>query len=194
MYAIDLVKLDGVRTIFSRRDETAWVESDSEDDEDEDEDEEDEDDSEDSDAETEITMPSVISAEEIEARRREKAARRADPEPHPEDPDDLPEAVDTTPSPRPFENLREFFTRTATDWLNILIKRQDEAYVLGHGKIEPKTVKELRGDAFDMAEEKWWASREEIRALEDEQEEAGIGEVVALDPTAAPAGGAGRRR
>jgi hypothetical protein len=62
------------------------------------------------------------------------------------------------------------------------------------GLVEGKTIKELRKAAFEMAEEKWWDSREEIMALEDEQEEAGIGEVVSMAERAENAGGAGRRR
>jgi len=58
-----------------------------------------------------------------------------------------------------------------------------------------KTVKELKKDAFAIAEEKWWDCREEIRALEDEQEEAGIGEVVSLaDKSGGGGGGVYRRR
>jgi hypothetical protein len=64
------------------------------------------------------------------------------------------------------------------------------------GKSTMKSVKELKKDAFDAAEQKWWDCREEIRALEDEQEEAGIGEVVSLEDKAAggSGGGVGRRR
>lgn len=69
------------------------------------------------------------------------------------------------------------------------------------GAYKNKTVKELRKEAFTVAEEKWWACREEIRGLEDEQEEAGIGEVVSLADTSGSGGGggggggsAGRRR
>ncbi len=43
-----------------------------------------------------------------------------------------------------------------------------------------------------MSEEKWWDCREEITALEDEQEAAGIGEVVSLaDRGDAGTGGGG---
>jgi len=44
-----------------------------------------------------------------------------------------------------------------------------------------------------MSEEKWWDCREEITNLEDEQEAAGIGEVVTLADRA-EGGGTGRRR
>ncbi len=42
------------------------------------------------------------------------------------------------------------------------------------------TIKEIKTKAFELSEEKWWDCREEITALEDEQEAAGIGEVVSL--------------
>lgn len=48
--------------------------------------------------------------------------------------------------------------------------------------------------AFKDAEEKFWDCREEIRALEDEQEAAGIGEVVSLADKKTAESGAGRRR
>lgn len=60
---------------------------------------------------------------------------------------------------------------------------------------ESLTVKEIKAKAFEMSEEKWWDCREEITAIEDEQEAAGIGEVVSLaDKGSAATGGAGRRR
>jgi hypothetical protein len=62
----------------------------------------------------------------------------------------------------------------------------------------PSSVKEIRKRAFDLAEAKWWDAREEIQALEEEQMEAGIGDVVSLDARhgegGAGKGGAGRRR
>lgn len=63
--------------------------------------------------------------------------------------------------------------------------------------IQPETlsIKEIKSKAFELSEEKWWDCREEITALEDEQEAAGIGEVVSLtDRGDAGTGGAGRRR
>ena len=61
---------------------------------------------------------------------------------------------------------------------------------------EGMLVKEIKTKAFEMSEEKWWDCREEITALEDEQEAAGIGEVVSLADkgSSAATGGAGRRR
>ena len=60
-------------------------------------------------------------------------------------------------------------------------------------KLEDQSVKEIRKKAFDRAETRWWEVREQILAMEDEQEAAGIGEVVSLDQRAAD-GAAGRRR
>ncbi len=45
---------------------------------------------------------------------------------------------------------------------------------------ESLSVKELKTKAFELSEEKWWDCREEITALEEEQEAAGITEVVSL--------------
>lgn len=62
---------------------------------------------------------------------------------------------------------------------------------------ESLSVKEIKTRAFELSEEKWWDCREEITALEDEQEAAGIGEVVSLADRATGGGtgaGAGRRR
>jgi len=70
MYAIDLGKLDGVRTIFSRQTEIEWVDSESEEEDDE---EEDEDDSEEEEEVVEEVKKPKISEEELEARRAEKA-------------------------------------------------------------------------------------------------------------------------
>lgn len=66
--------------------------------------------------------------------------------------------------------------------------------------IPPETlaIKEIKTKAYELSEEKWWDCREEITALEDEQEAAGIGEVVSLGDRGETGGhggvGAGRRR
>ncbi|KAB8220783.1 hypothetical protein BDV33DRAFT_89793 [Aspergillus novoparasiticus] len=186
MYSIDLVKLDGVKEIFYNEPEN-WnllneeEESDDEMDDDEDDEEEEEGDEEEdamsldtaSPAPTEITVPSVTQEmEQLEV----------------EEPEGEPSVQDSRPLPRPFESLREFFNRTSEEWQKILLE------TLKAKGLEPEmNIKELRKDAFNIAEEKWWDSREEVMALEDEQEEAGIGEVVSLAERE-NAGGAGRRR
>ena len=57
---------------------------------------------------------------------------------------------------------------------------------------EMLAVKELKTKAFELSEEKWWDCREEITVLEEEQEEAGITEVVSLAERGE--GGGHRRR
>lgn len=187
LYSIDLVKLDGVKEIFYNEPINWNIQDQEESDEDaEDYEDEDMEDEEEEDAEnmsvdgtlspttTDITIPSItkdmeqLDVEEIE------------PE---------PTTKDDRPYPRPFESLRDFFTRTATEWQSFLMERLKEK-----GEAPEKSIKELRKEAFDLAEEKWWDSREEIMALEDEQEAAGIGEVVNMADKIENAGGAGRRR
>lgn len=187
MYSIDLEKLNGVKEIFFNEPENWHLmdqgESDDEMDDDDDDEEEEGEEDEDtmshdaaSTAATELTVPSVTHyMEQLEVEEQES-------EPSPED---------NRPLPRPFESLRDFFNRTSEEWQKYLIEKMKEKDL----KIE-KSVKELRKEAFDLAEEKWWDSREEIMALEDEQEAAGIGEVVSIADRNASgnAGGAGRRR
>ena len=62
--------------------------------------------------------------------------------------------------------------------------------------LAPETlgVKELKARAFQLAEEKWWDCREEILALEEEQEAAGIQEVVSLAERGDAGAGPGARR
>lgn len=185
MYSIDLDKLNGVKEIFHKEPENWHLlneeESDDEiDDEDEDEGE-DEDEEEDaasldtaSAAPTEVTVPSVArEMEQVEVEEQETE----------------PSSNDSRPLPRPFESLREFFNRTSEDWQRILMEKMK---MTGQG-VE-YGVKELRKQAFELAEEKWWDSREEVMALEDEQEQAGIGEVVNIADRGDNVGGAGRRR
>jgi hypothetical protein len=59
----------------------------------------------------------------------------------------------------------------------------------------PETLglKEIKSQAFSIAEEKWWDCREEISLLEEEQEAAGITEVVSLADRGDAQGGIRRR-
>lgn len=175
LYSIDLMKLDGVKEIFYKEPDH-WndlVEEESDEEMDED-DESDGSDVEGSDMAsayapstvvTEITVPDAMESEAVE-----------------------PQAEDSRPHPRPFESLREFFNRTSTEWQELLMAKLKDS-----GLGAEKTVKELRKDAFELAEDKWWDCREEITALEDEQEEAGIGEVVSMSERG-DMPSAGRRR
>jgi hypothetical protein len=92
---------------------------------------------------------------------------------------------------QPFESLREFYIRTSNEWQEVLLEGMRTNGI----KSEGMTIKELKAKAFELCDEKWWDCREEITALEDEQEAAGIGEVVSLadrgNATGAGAGAAG---
>lgn len=139
-----------------------------------------------------ITLISRILLTPLQRKAKAAPSPEAPEEPAVTEDQEEPEHLateDPTPHPRPFESLREFFARTSSEWQQILIEQSESS-----GRAAMKTVKELRKDAFATAEEKWWACREEIRALEDEQEEAGIGEVVNLEDKSGAGGGIGRRR
>lgn len=190
MYAIDLGKLDGVKEIF-RREPDNWEGSDSEDDG------EDEDDEEDSEDEEEEEIEESVEKKFTESKRKKKVEVAdtevaADMATIGEDEvEDSESKDDNLPHPRPFESRRDFFVRTGNEWQEVFMTS------LRWQGIQPETlaVKEIKEGAFKMSEGKWWECREEIVALEDEQEAAGIGEVVSMaDRADAGTGGAGRRR
>jgi hypothetical protein len=199
MYAIDLGKVDGVKEIFRREPEN-WLGSDDEDSEDEDgsDDEEDEEE-EDEEGDVKMVDEKPLHTESTrKSKRKDKVdeaseiASVADLSTFDDAPDDATEVAspgDNLPHPRPFESRREFFQRTGNEWQEALMAS------LRWKGIQPETlsVKEIKTKAFEMSEGKWWDSREEITALEDEQEAAGIGEVVTLADRG-EASGAGRRR
>lgn len=90
-------------------------------------------------------------------------------------------------SSQPFESRRDFFQRTSNEWQEILMTS------LRWKGIQPEslTIKEIKAQAFELSEEKWWDCREEITALEDEQEAAGISEVISLAERGGGAGAGG---
>lgn len=184
MWAIDLGKLDGVQEIY-RRELENWQGS-----EDESSASASDDDglSEDEEMETEASGGVPLPASEGHQSAPDDTSTS-----EPLDAVDTENAdavnADTRPHPRAFESLRDFFVRTSITWQDIVL---DDLR-----KGEPssgQSVKELRKVAFDRAETMWWDCREEITALEDEQEEAGIGEVVSIADRNHDSGGAGRRR
>ncbi|KAI9722682.1 MAG: hypothetical protein M1812_001613 [Candelaria pacifica] len=202
MWAIDLNKLDGVREIFKRELEN-WEGS-----EDEESEVDDEDDlSTDEDESDEDTLMEGTPIQEETPRTSKSKSKQ--PKPNRADLETLSDITtiaeteslsetaptsssldDSLPHPRPFENLREFSNRTSNQWQEIVLS--DLQKESGNRN---KSIKELRKIAFEKAESKWWDCREEIRALEDEQEEAGIGEVVSISDRGGEAGpGAGVRR
>ncbi|KAI1425443.1 galactose oxidase [Xylaria sp. FL1777] len=201
LHAIDLGKMDGCKEIFKREDET-WVGSDDEDDVDDEDEEEDDDDEEDEDEDGEfdgeperLVSPSKRKNKQAEDITNIDTASVADSTSMDDDVSEADTAAtsvdDGLPHPRPFESRREFFVRTSAEWQEVLMTS------LRWKGIQPETltIKEIKSKAFELSEEKWWDCREEITALEDEQEAAGIGEVVSLnDRGDSGAGGAGRRR
>ncbi|KAK3329620.1 hypothetical protein B0H66DRAFT_467616 [Apodospora peruviana] len=202
MYAIDLGKLDGCKEIFKREVED-WIDEDEDEDDDEEEDDE-EDEEEDEDGD--ISMSAAGQGDKFPTSKRRKQQDEISDvssvasAPSSEDIDD--DASETSaattvddglPHPRPFESRREFFQRTSNEWQELLMTS------LRWKGIQPETltVKEIKARAFELSEEKWWDCREEITALEDEQEAAGIGEVVSLANRGegnASAGSGGPRR
>ena len=187
MHAIDLSKMDGVTEIYKTEIE-AWQEdreeSESESDEDDDSDAQD---SEEEEASESALMSSTVST-----------AASAAPTQQSETIDEVEEegnesveavANDPRPHPRPFEILRDFFTRTSNAWQDLILK--DPLYSIESAN---QSIKQMKKAAFDLAETKWWDSREEIVAEEERQEEAGIGEVISMADRANEGGGTNRRR
>ena len=171
MHAIDLGKLDGVHEIY-RRELEHWQldvsESDSESDEDEEFGSTDE--------ELEGDTPSGVALPPTEIPTKPTEILLADEQMDEAD-NEQPEntIVDKRPHPRPFESLRDFFSRTSSSWQELVLEK-----LQSEGDSTSSSIKELRKVGFDLAETKWWDSREEITAEEERQEEAGIGEVVSV--------------
>lgn len=187
LWAIDLGKLDGVEEIY-RRELENWQGSD---DEESGSDSNEEDESEEEEMEenlpTGVPLPPAETGTISQAEAETPSVTEQVPEP---DTDDRETSVaDDRPHPRPFESLREFFARTSNTWQEIILESLQHK-----GSSADRSIKELRKLAFEASETKWWDCREEITALEDEQEEAGIGEVFSIADRTVEAGGVGRRR
>ena len=180
MYAIDLVKFDGVQEIYRRELENwhlDYAESESGSDEEDDE-------SEDEDMEG---AASGVALPDSEPPNEPTKSAQEPLEVEEEQAESV--IVDNRPYPRPFESLREFYARTSNEWQQVVI----EGLQKEDGAID-QSIKELRRVAFESAETKWWDCREEIIAEEERQEEAGIGEIVSIGDRANEVGSSGRRR
>ena len=205
MYAVDLGKMDGVKEIF-RREVDNWIgEEESEGDSDDEDGSDEEDSEEDDEGDVKMTDKPVLHTESTrKSRKKDKmlvdddAASEVSSIPStvfddaPED-SSIAAEDDHLPHPRPFESRRDFFQRAGNEW--------QEAFMtsLRWKGIQPETltIKEIKTKSFEMSEEKWWDCREEITALEDEQDAAGIGEVVTLADRGGETGSGGgvaRRR
>ena len=184
MYAVDLGKLDGVKEIYQRELEN-WHGSEGDESDSQEEDDESEDEDMDGDGLKGVPLP----RDEIESVPIVVAENVVDSLLDAEDEQAESTIIDTRPHPRPFESLRDFFTRTSNEWQEMVLETSQKR-VFGLDT----SVKEVRKKAFEMAETKWWDCREEITALEDQQEDAGIGEIVSIKDRSSEAGGAARRR
>ncbi|KAI9846896.1 MAG: hypothetical protein M1837_003508 [Sclerophora amabilis] len=190
LWAVDLGKLEGVKEIFRREIENWQGSEDEESGQEEDDDDESE---EEDDLDPTTHKVSSVQDDPLPTEMMEEG-QNAEPDVETTQADsettDASSLLDSLPHPRPFESLREFFSRTSTLWQEILLEdlrgKKNES--------SARSVKELRTTAFNMAENKWWDCREEIRALEDEQEAAGIGEVVSISDKGSKEGGAIARR
>merc|ERR1712000_805400 len=199
MYAINLDKLDGCKQIFERPVED-WIDSDDEggdDDEDEGEDDEDEDEDEDGDGEEYEDAEKPITPSKRKKKQDEmseagglETSDQTAPTSSTEDDAASSTVDDGLPHPRPFESRRDFFVRTSNEWQEILMTS------LRWKNVQPESmpIKEIKAKAYQLSEEKWWDCREEITALEEEQEAAGIQEVVSLAEKGDAGAGGGRRR
>jgi hypothetical protein len=144
MWSIDLGKLDGVKEVF-KRDLEDWQGSDEEESEDEDdESDEEEDGSEDEDSMDPSTPAISVTVEEAQPREDTTAAQEELEEPEPAAQDDK------FPHPRPFETLRDFFSRTSNEWQNVILEAMKY-----ERDTQDQSVKEIRKRAFDRAETKW---------------------------------------
>lgn len=178
LYAVDLGKLDGVKELHYEE-PVNWNAADQlsdEDDEDDDDEEmdSDEDDDDDMSVDTPLTPATELSSvRDLEVKDEIETEHKAQEDPR--------------PFPRPFESLRDFFARTSEEWQKLTLARQASSSQAN------QSVKELRKKGFSDAEERWWDAREEVMALEDEQEAAGIGEVINIADKQGGDGGPRRR-
>ena len=156
LYSIDLGRLDGVRTIYDKTDESLWIDSDEED---EDEEWEDDNDSDDEDeADNEEVNP--LNMDNIDVPADDETSN------------DVTVTADLQssiyPPPDPFETLKHYYERCSPRFIEVQLQQS----------ATPSRGKELRRDVFAVVEEHYWSMREEIRNLEEQLEESGVGDIV----------------
>ncbi|KAL8948341.1 MAG: hypothetical protein Q9222_005470, partial [Ikaeria aurantiellina] len=118
MWCVNLGKMDGVTEIF-RREVEGWVGSDDDGSSGSEGDEDDEEMSEDEDMEEAGVLLPVVEDRPAEFKATLPAKVEED-----EEAEGVAEtnAADTRPHPRPFENLRDFFTRTSVAWQDLILE------------------------------------------------------------------------
>lgn len=148
MFAIDLVKFDGVEEIY-RRELENWLvvedESDSESGEEESDDE-------DMDGNSGVALPTSTessASQSVTTPSENVMSIDETGETFEEEQTELP-VVDQRPHPRPFESLRDFFARSSQLWQEIVIQKLQTSDAPLN-----QSIKEIRKTAFESAEVKW---------------------------------------
>lgn len=158
MYSIDLGRLDGCKVLWedlselNNRDESddeneddEWEDGDDDSDEDMEEDDDDDDEKEDE---------AIVVEDEDDEKEEE-----------------FPDARPWLPDPKPFENLRQFYTRASGELIKWAMSQDRDA-----------RGKDLKRVAFELAEDRWWERREVVRYAEDKMEElGGVSDVIEID-------------
>ncbi|ANB15158.1 Kel3p [Sugiyamaella lignohabitans] len=166
MYSLDLGKLDGLKVYWEDLRELEEGGSDEEDDDDEDDEEGDEDEDDEEDGH----------GDDDDEQEEEEEEEEEEPEP-----EGIPDPRPWLPHPKPFESLRDFYIRTSAQFIDWALTNNKDA-----------RGKDLKKVAFDLAEDRWWERREEVRVAEDKYEEmGGVGEVIERDASSRT--GKGRR-
>ncbi|EPS41812.1 hypothetical protein H072_4204 [Dactylellina haptotyla CBS 200.50] len=209
MYKVNLDKLDGVIQIF-KRESALGGEEEMEMDDDEEEDDEDDSEMDEDDEEEDEEMDEEEKAKIDEIKKKQEEGRKAkvlrkmsqSEPPTPLSPTasvfsdasmaptEATEPESTLPLALPFETLREFFVRTSTLFQAEIMEQLRFKPV---SVAEATSVKEIRTAAFEMAENRWWDVREEIREEERKLEELGVTESVVMTGDK-EGGGSGIRR
>lgn len=160
MYSLDLGKLDGLKVYWEDLRELEEAGDEDEEDEDEDEEEEDEENEEEEEVENDEAME--IEEEELEEEIEEETKEEEIKDPRP-----------WLPVPKPFETLRAFYQRTSAQFMEWALSANNES-----------RGKDLKREAFEMSEDRWWECREQVRVAEDQYEElGGVGEIIERDST-----------
>ena len=167
-YAIDLVKLDGVKVLWEDFSELENEPENSDEGSDSDEEEE---------GEHEVSEHQSESEDENENEDDNDVDGEYDIE-EPEENNEIEDPRPWLPCPKPFESLRSFYVRTGPDFLHWAISSNRD-----------KRGKQLKKVSFDLCEDRFWERREQIAITEDQ-----LGEVGAVEEVIEREGARTRRR
>lgn len=110
--------------------------------------------------------------EELPVEDEEEEEPEEEEEEEEEEPAGTPDPRPWLPHPKAFETLRAFYVRTADAFVEWAFSQDKDA-----------RGKDLKRIAFELAEDRWWERREDVRAQEDQYEElGGVADVVERDP------------